>query len=182
MNDSLGNELSRGDTVTLTGRVLDVTEDPNFLNCTVQLAKPMPPTGAQIKINLNTAMLTREGEGKPPYIPPLPAYVERIEGIRSAESATITRILMAQGQMRQELDNLEQFHKGLPERQVEHGSEQMNAMEKMMKELTDKVDKLMKAQSPSGPPPHEAPPKPPQPHQTPPTPPPHQPPPTPPKK
>lgn len=52
-----------GDTVTLKGEVTKVLDDPNFVNCTVKLAKSMPPSGTETNLQVNTAQLEKQGGG-----------------------------------------------------------------------------------------------------------------------
>lgn len=44
----------------IKGAVIHVADDPNFLNCTVQLAQHMPPGGSETEIRLNTVQLELE--------------------------------------------------------------------------------------------------------------------------
>lgn len=60
-NDQFGRPVAVGDTVTLVGEVTKVLEDPNFVNCTVKLQKPMPPSGTETNLQLNTVQLEKKG-------------------------------------------------------------------------------------------------------------------------
>ena len=62
-NDQFGRPIAVGDTVTMTGEVTKVVEDPNFVNCTVNLQQSMPPSGTETNLQLNTAQLTKKGGG-----------------------------------------------------------------------------------------------------------------------
>jgi hypothetical protein len=64
-NDSFGRPVSVGDTVVIKGEVTKVLDNPNYINCTVKLAKPMPPSGAEMNIELNTAQVENTSSGKP---------------------------------------------------------------------------------------------------------------------
>ena len=59
-----------GDAVTIKGEVTQVSEDPNFVNCTVKLMQTMPPSGAEINLPLNTAQLEKVGGEKPQQTAP----------------------------------------------------------------------------------------------------------------
>ena len=63
-HDQFGRDISVGDTVTIKGEVVKVLDDPNYLNCTVKLAKQMPPTGTDTTLQLNTAQLEKSGGGE----------------------------------------------------------------------------------------------------------------------
>jgi hypothetical protein len=58
-NDQFGRPLVAGDTVTIQGQVVKVLDDPNYINCTVQLAQLMPPAGTQVNVQLNTAQVVK---------------------------------------------------------------------------------------------------------------------------
>lgn len=69
-NDKFGRPIKVGDEVVIKGTVETVTEDPNYINCTVKLDEPMPPSGAEVRVQVNTAQLEDEtpgpaGETKP---------------------------------------------------------------------------------------------------------------------
>lgn len=78
-NDVFGKPVSVGDAVIIKGTVESVTEDPNYVNCTVLLDEQMPPSGAEVRIQVNTAQLEDEtsaqpepkaqGDRKPPFEP-----------------------------------------------------------------------------------------------------------------
>lgn len=58
MNDQFGREVGPGDQVSLKGTVVGVNDlSPYYLNCWVQLDQPMPPSGAQIHVGVNTQMV-----------------------------------------------------------------------------------------------------------------------------
>lgn len=65
-NDQFGRPVKVGDPVTLKGKVTKVTEEPNYINCTVQLDIPMPPAGTEVSINLNTAQLEDDAPAASP--------------------------------------------------------------------------------------------------------------------
>ena len=65
-NDQFGRPVAVGDTVVIKGEVVHVLDDPNYINCTVKLAQPMPPSGAQTTVQLNTAQLEKQGGSKKP--------------------------------------------------------------------------------------------------------------------
>ena len=55
MLDQFGREVGVGDKVQLKGTVVGVNDfSPDYLNCWVELDEPMPPSGAQLRIGLNT--------------------------------------------------------------------------------------------------------------------------------
>lgn len=43
----------------IKGSLIHVKDDSNYLNCTVKLAQPMPPSGAEIELTLNTVQLEK---------------------------------------------------------------------------------------------------------------------------
>lgn len=58
MNDQFGREVGVGDQVSLKGTVVGVNDlSPYYLNCWVELDGQMPPSGAQIRVGLNTQMV-----------------------------------------------------------------------------------------------------------------------------
>jgi len=76
-NDQFGRPVKVGDKVIIKAEVLKVSDDPNFLNCTVKLAQQMPPGGTETQMQLNTAQMEnqsagQEGGAKPPQKPPQP--------------------------------------------------------------------------------------------------------------
>ena len=64
-NDQYGRPISVGDTVMIKGEVVHVLDNPNYVNCTVKLSQSMPPSGAEIKVECNTAQLEYAGVAKP---------------------------------------------------------------------------------------------------------------------
>ena len=60
-NDQFGRPVAVGDTVTLVGEVTKLSPDPNYVNCTVKLQKPMPPAGTETNLQVNTAQLVKKG-------------------------------------------------------------------------------------------------------------------------
>lgn len=50
--------------MTIKGEITKLIEDPNFVNCTVKLAQPMPPSGAETTFQLNTAQVEKSGGSK----------------------------------------------------------------------------------------------------------------------
>lgn len=62
-NDQFGRPVSVGDTVTLVGEVTKILEDPGYINCTVKLQHPMPPSGSETNILVNTVQLEKKGGG-----------------------------------------------------------------------------------------------------------------------
>jgi hypothetical protein len=68
-NDQFGRPVKVGDQVTIKGEVVKVSDDPNFLNCTVKLAHTLPPTNSEVNLTLNTAQLELEKAAPPPIQP-----------------------------------------------------------------------------------------------------------------
>lgn len=64
-NDLYGRPIAVGDTVTLKGEVVKVLDDPGYINCTVKLAHPMPPSGAEVSVQCNSAQVEKQGGGEP---------------------------------------------------------------------------------------------------------------------
>lgn len=56
-NDQYGRPVKVGDSVIIRGTVETVDENPNYINCTVKLDEPMPPSGAEVKVQLNSAQV-----------------------------------------------------------------------------------------------------------------------------
>lgn len=54
--------MAVGDTVTIKGKLTAVSENPNYLNCTVQLDQQLPPSGSEMTIQLNTQQLVKDEE------------------------------------------------------------------------------------------------------------------------
>lgn len=73
-NDVFGRPVSVGDMVTVKGTVESVTEDPNYVNCTVLLVEQMPPSGAEVRIQVNTAQLEDQTSAQPEPKAPKPAF------------------------------------------------------------------------------------------------------------
>jgi hypothetical protein len=63
--DQFGRPIHEGDAVIIKGTVASLTDDPNFLNCTVKLNEPQPPGNRETKLQLNTAQLERDMEVSP---------------------------------------------------------------------------------------------------------------------
>lgn len=101
LHDQNGSPVWQGDTVIIKGHVIDVIEDPNYLNCTVQLDQQLPPSGAQMKIDLNTQQVVKQGPADPPYYRQLPMTPSRLEAIKSARHASVLRIFLDIGQIKQ---------------------------------------------------------------------------------
>ena len=99
-NDQYGRPVWQGDSVTIQGKIIDIVEDPNYLNCTVQLDQQLPPSGAQVKVDLNTQQLVKQGPEQPPYFHALPMTLSRLEAIKSARHAAILRIFLEIGQIK----------------------------------------------------------------------------------
>lgn len=72
-NDANGNPVAVGDAVLIPGTVTSVTADFYYVNCTVELQFPLPPTGARIFQSLNTQQLQLV---TPPTVPPVEPPVE----------------------------------------------------------------------------------------------------------
>lgn len=64
-NDANGKPLEVGDRVTIPATVTTVKDDLNYVNCTVELEHPLPPTGAKISQSLNSQQLEKVGDEKP---------------------------------------------------------------------------------------------------------------------
>lgn len=92
MNDQFGRRIFRGDTVTLSGRVIDLVEDPNYVNCTVLLDQQMPPGGMQIRLDLNTVQVTKTNPGLVPEPVPQVAINSRLALERSSRQAGLVAI------------------------------------------------------------------------------------------
>lgn len=59
-NDQFGNPVAVGDTVTVAGVLTVVDENPTYLNCTVLLDQPLPPTMSETNIRLNTQQVVKQ--------------------------------------------------------------------------------------------------------------------------
>lgn len=105
-NDQYGRPVWEGDTVIIQGKVIDLVEDPNYINCTVQLDQQLPPSGAQLRVDLNTQQLVKQGPEQPPYFHALPMTPSRLEAIKSARHAAILRIFLDIGQIKQMMQML----------------------------------------------------------------------------
>ena len=58
MNDQFGREVGGGDEVSMKGTIVGVNDfSPFYLNCWVELDGEMPPSGAKVKVGLNTQMV-----------------------------------------------------------------------------------------------------------------------------
>lgn len=101
LKDQYGHPVWQGDTVTIKGKVIDILEDPNYINCTVKLDQQLPPSGAEIQINLNTLQVVKQGSEQPPYFRALPMTPSRLEAIKSARHAAVLRIFLDIGQCKQ---------------------------------------------------------------------------------
>jgi hypothetical protein len=64
-NDVFGRPVKVDDPVTIRGQVIEVIENPNYLNCKVKLNFALPPSGAETTFELNTAQLELETAGNP---------------------------------------------------------------------------------------------------------------------
>jgi len=71
-NDQSGRAVNVGDVVSLKGTVQTITDDPNYINCTVLVEQLMPPTGIPTTLQLNTTQVALE---KPAAVPPPPPGV-----------------------------------------------------------------------------------------------------------
>lgn len=91
MNDQYGRPVFVGDTVTIKGSLIDLLDDPDYINCTVLLDQQMPPSGTQVRIDLNTQQVVKEGPGEPPPMPQ-PPPASRLTGQREARQALIAQI------------------------------------------------------------------------------------------
>lgn len=91
MNDQYGRPVSVGDTVSLKGSVVDLLDDPNYINCTVLLSQQMPPSGMQLRIDLNTQQVVKEGPSEPPPMRQPPPF-SRLTGQREAREALMAQI------------------------------------------------------------------------------------------
>ena len=111
----MGSPVWKGDTVIIKGKVIDIAEDPNYLNCTVQLDQQLPPSGAQMKIDLNTQQVVKQGPGQPPFLRPWPMTPSRLEAIRSARHASILRIFLDIGQLKQMMRLLTAYQQKMQE-------------------------------------------------------------------
>lgn len=74
-NDLHGRPLALNDTVIIKGTVFSMAEDLNYLNCVVQLAEPLPPTGADHKISVNSKQIEKD----------VPVAVPRSKQAKAAE-------------------------------------------------------------------------------------------------
>jgi hypothetical protein len=107
MHDQFGRNIFRGDTVVLTGRVIDLIDDPNYINCTVLLDREMPPSGMQIRLDLNTVQVTKAGAGE--GLQPLPRLFQansRLAMERGARRAALQAIGTTLTHVRQMLQRL----------------------------------------------------------------------------
>ena len=50
--------------MTMKGQVTKVIDDPGYINCTVQLAQPMPPSGTQVNVQVNSVQVEKQGGGE----------------------------------------------------------------------------------------------------------------------
>jgi hypothetical protein len=46
--------------VIIRGKLTTVLDDPNYVNCTVQLNQQMPPSGAETNLQMNTAQIEKD--------------------------------------------------------------------------------------------------------------------------
>lgn len=58
--------MAVGDAVTIKGKLTAVSENPNYLNCSVLLDQQLPPSGSEMTINLNTQQLVKDEEASAP--------------------------------------------------------------------------------------------------------------------
>ena len=57
--DQNGEPLAVGDRVTIPATIKSVTEDPNFVNCTVELEYRLPPTNSVTTESLNSRQVEK---------------------------------------------------------------------------------------------------------------------------
>lgn len=100
MKDQYGRPVFLGDTVTLKGQITDIIENPNYINCTVRLDQPMPPSGAPFSLFLNTAQLVKDGPADPPDVWPIPMTPSRLEAIHTERQAAILAIYLNLGEIK----------------------------------------------------------------------------------
>ena len=113
MHDQYGRTIFRGDTVALTGRVVDLLDDePDYVNCTVQLDQQMPPSGATIRLDLNTMQVVKTAPGEqiqpPSRLRPMYARLANERSVKYAALAAIGQSLTQVRQMLQRLMHIDQ--------------------------------------------------------------------------
>jgi hypothetical protein len=64
-HDQYGRPLAVGDAVTVKGSLVSITDEPNYINCEVKLDQPMPPSGAEVKIQINTKQVVKDVPASP---------------------------------------------------------------------------------------------------------------------
>lgn len=74
LNDLYGRPLAVGDAVCIKGCVISLSEDVDFINCVIKLDEPMPPSGAEVKVQLNSRQIEKASgeEAANPAIRPKP--------------------------------------------------------------------------------------------------------------
>jgi len=107
MIDQFGRSIAVGDQVTITGSLIDLIEDPNYINCTVQLDQQMPPSGAQVRIDLNTQQLVLKGQSQTEQQPRTPPP-SRLAAQQQARQATTLQIRLKLSELKMLVQKLAQ--------------------------------------------------------------------------
>lgn len=114
LRDQYGRTIARGDTVAFTGRVVDLYNDPDYVNCTVLLDQHMPPSGMQLRLDCNTMQLVKTTPGQQPTPPTrLRQWDSRIAAEHSAKRAALAAIGQSLVHVRQMMQRLMQIDQQL---------------------------------------------------------------------
>jgi|SRR5215475_2454896 len=99
LNDQYGRQVSVGDTVTIQGSLVDLLDDPNYINCTVLLDRSMPPSGIETRVDLNTQQVVKNGPGIP-LVPPIPLLSSRLAAERAIRKHAIDEVITKLAQIK----------------------------------------------------------------------------------
>ena len=105
--DQYGSPISLGDTVSISGAVVDLVDNPNYVNCTVLLDRQMPPSGTQVRLDCNTQQVIKT-QGGPPQMPPY-MPVSRLFAREAAREATLERVTLHLAALKTLLQQLSQL-------------------------------------------------------------------------
>ena len=138
MNDQYGRPVALGDQVTLQGTIVDLTEDPNYANCSVRLTQQMPPSGTETRINLNTQQVTK-GQGssspKPPQPPYWPTPASVLAAQRQAQQAEILSIRIKLAEVKQMIQEVK----------AAGGQQQSQQVQQELQQVQQTLEQLLQA-------------------------------------